>query len=285
MKDERKLMKQVKVANITLGEKNKPVLIAGPCVIESQSACLEAAGRIKEITSGIGIPFIFKSSFDKANRLSVESYRGPGLKKGLEVLRMVKDKFKIPVLSDIHCREEIVEASRVLDIIQIPAFLCRQTDIVVAAARTGKAVNIKKGQFLAPWDMQPIIRKVESAGNKKIILTERGVCFGYNNLVTDFRALAIMRSFGYPVIYDATHSVQLPGGKGDSSSGQREFVAPLARAAAAFGCDGIFLEVHADPDKALCDAANMISLRELPQILKEVKKISEAMAYGARSAR
>jgi len=278
-------MKQVKVANITLGEKNKPVLIAGPCVIESQSACLEAAGRIKEITSGIGIPFIFKSSFDKANRLSVESYRGPGLKKGLEVLRMVKDKFKIPVLSDIHCREEIVEASRVLDIIQIPAFLCRQTDIVVAAARTGKAVNIKKGQFLAPWDMQPIIRKVESAGNKKIILTERGVCFGYNNLVTDFRALAIMRSFGYPVIYDATHSVQLPGGKGDSSSGQREFVAPLARAAAAFGCDGIFLEVHADPDKALCDAANMISLRELPQILKEVKKISEAMAYGARSAR
>lgn len=253
------------------------VLFAGPCVIESEILCLETAKRIKEITQKLDIPFIFKSSFDKANRLSLDSYRGPGLKKGLEVLHKVKQKLKIPILSDIHCRKEIEEAKKVLDIIQIPAFLCRQTDIVVAAAKTGKVVNIKKGQFLAPWDILPIIRKVESTGNRKIIITERGVCFGYNNLVSDLRSLRIMQEFGYPVIYDATHSVQLPGGKGGCSGGQREFIAGLSRAAVAFGCDGLFLEVHPQPDKALCDGPNMISLKELEALLKQVKKIEAAL--------
>ena len=189
----------------------------------------------------------------------------------------MKEKLKVPVLSDVHCQKEIEEAKKVLDIIQIPAFLCRQTDIVVGVARTGKVINIKKGQFLAPWDILPIIKKIESTGNKKIIITERGFCFGYNNLVSDLRSLEIMRGFGYPVIYDATHSIQLPGGKGASSSGQREFVAGLSRAAVAFGCDGLFLEVHTNPDKALCDGPNMISLLELEKLLKQVKKIEAAL--------
>lgn len=258
------------------------VLIAGPCVIESEKLCLDAAKRIKDIASALDIPFIFKSSFDKANRLSLSSYRGPQLKKGLDVLHAVKQKIKVPILSDIHCQEQIAEAAKVLDIIQIPAFLCRQTDIVVAAAETGRVVNIKKGQFLAPWDMEPIIKKIESTGNKDILITERGVCFGYNNLVSDFRSLGIMRGFGYPVIYDATHSVQLPGGKGGVSGGQREFVAGLSRAAVAFGCDGLFLEVHPEPDKALCDGPNMINLKTLETLLRQVKKINEAIAYEMR---
>lgn len=270
-------MPKIIVNNIKIGGNNPLVLFAGPCVIESEILCLETAKRIKEITQKLDIPFIFKSSFDKANRLSLDSYRGPGLKKGLEVLHKVKQKLKIPILSDIHCRKEIEEAKKVLDIIQIPAFLCRQTDIVVAAAKTGKVVNIKKGQFLAPWDILPIIRKVEFTGNRKIIITERGVCFGYNNLVSDLRSLRIMQEFGYPVIYDATHSVQLPGGKGGCSGGQREFVAGLSRAAVAFGCDGLFLEVHPQPDKALCDGPNMISLKELETLLKQVKKIETAL--------
>ncbi|MDD4954264.1 MAG: 3-deoxy-8-phosphooctulonate synthase [Candidatus Omnitrophica bacterium] len=270
-------MRQITIRNIKISDKDPMVLIAGPCVIESEALCLEVASRIKEMAAKLGIPYIFKSSFDKANRLSVDSYRGPGLKKGLEILHKVKTRLKIPVLSDIHCQKEIAEASKVLDIIQIPAFLCRQTDIVVAAAKTGKVVNIKKGQFLAPWDILPIIKKAESSGNKQILITERGVSFGYNNLVTDFRSLSIMREFGYPVIYDATHSVQLPGGRGGSSGGQREFVGGLCRAAAAFGCDGLFLEVHPDPDKALCDAPNMINLKQLEQLLKQVKKIEAAL--------
>jgi 2-dehydro-3-deoxyphosphooctonate aldolase (KDO 8-P synthase) len=266
-------MHQVSVNNISIGDKSQMVLIAGPCVIESEKMTLDIAKRIKDITAKLGIPFIFKSSFDKANRLSIDSFRGPGLKKGLEVLHKVKQKLKVPILSDIHCQREISEAAEVLDVIQIPAFLCRQTDIVVAVAKTGKVVNIKKGQFLAPWDIMPIIRKAESSGNRKIIITERGVCFGYNNLVSDFRSLAIMREFGYPVIYDATHSVQFPGGKGASSGGQRQFVEGLSRAAAAFGCDGLFLEVHPDPDMAPCDGPNMISLKDLEKLLKQVKKI------------
>lgn len=270
-------MQQVNVKNIEIGDKNKLVLIAGPCVIESERLCLETGKRILDIAAKLSIPYIFKSSFDKANRLSLESFRGPGMKKGLEVLQKVKQRLKVPVLSDIHCAKEIPEAAKVLDIIQIPAFLCRQTDIVVAAARTGKVVNIKKGQFLAPWDILPIIKKAESTGNKQIIITERGVSFGYNNLVTDFRALAIMRSFGYPVIYDATHSVQLPGGKGGTSGGQREFVEGLSRAGVAFGCDGLFLEVHPDPDKAPCDGPNMIDLKQLERLLKQVKNIREAL--------
>jgi len=270
-------MRQVNAGNIKIGDKNPLVLIAGPCVIESEKLCLDTARIIKDIAQELGIPFIFKSSFDKANRLSIGSYRGPGLKKGLEVLSKIKQKIRVPVLSDIHCQSEIKEAAKVLDIIQIPAFLCRQTDIVVAAAKTGKVINIKKGQFLAPWDILPIIKKIESAGNNSILITERGACFGYNNLVSDFRSLAIIREFGYPVIYDATHSVQLPGGKGSSSGGQREFVAGLSRAAVAFGCDGLFLEVHPDPDKAPCDGPNMISLKELQGLLKQIRKIEAAL--------
>ncbi len=271
------MARDIKIGNIKIGGNNSLVLIAGPCVIESEAFCLNTAKKIKDIAQDLDIPFIFKSSFDKANRLSIDSYRGPGFKRGLEILSKVKQKIKVPVLSDIHCRSEIKEAAKVLDIIQIPALLCRQTDIVVAAAKTGKVINIKKGQFLAPWDILPIIKKIESTGNKSILITERGSCFGYNNLVSDFRALAIIREFGYPVIYDATHSVQLPGGKGSSSGGQREFVAGLSRAAVAFGCDGLFLEVHPEPDNAPCDGPNMIDLKELQRLLKQIKKIEAAL--------
>ena len=270
-------MHQVNVADIKFGDHYPLVLIAGPCVIESESFCLEAAAKIKNIASRLGIPFIFKSSFDKANRLSVGSYRGPGLKKGLAILKKVKTKLKVPILSDVHCVKDMPAAAQVLDIIQIPALLCRQTDLVLAAARTGKVVNIKKGQFLAPWDILPIIKKVESLGNKQILITERGVSFGYNNLVTDLRSLAIMRNFGYPVIYDATHSVQLPGGQGACSGGQKEFVAGLSRAAVAFGCDGLFLEVHPDPKIAPCDGPNMINFKELEDLLRQIKKIRQAL--------
>jgi len=270
-------MRQITVQNIKIGDRHPLVLIAGPCVVESERLCLETAKRIKDITHRLNIPYIFKSSFDKANRMSVDSFRGPGLKKGLDILAKVKNKLKIPVLSDIHCQREIAPAAEVLDIIQVPAFLCRQTDIVLAAARTGRVINIKKGQFLAPWDMLPIIKKAESTGNKKIIITERGVCFGYNNLVSDFRSLGIMRQLGYPVIYDATHSVQLPGGRGSSSGGQREFVEGLSRAAVAFGCDGLFLEVHPNPDMAPCDGPNMIDLKKLETLLKQAKKIEAAI--------
>lgn len=270
-------MRQVKVGKINFGDKYPLVLIAGPCVIESESACLSAARKIKDITAALGIPFVFKSSFDKANRLSLGSYRGPGLKKGLAILKKIKQELKVPILSDVHCAKDMPAAVCVLDIIQIPAFLCRQTDIMVTAGKTGKAVNIKKGQFLAPWDILPIIKKVESTGNKNILITERGVSFGYNNLVTDLRSLGIMREFGYPVIYDATHSVQLPGGKGTCSGGQSEFVAGLARAAVAFGCDGLFLEVHGEPQGAPCDGANMINFKELEALLKQIKKIRQAL--------
>jgi 2-dehydro-3-deoxyphosphooctonate aldolase (KDO 8-P synthase) len=270
-------MHQVNVGNIKFGDHYPLVLIAGPCVIESESSCLEAAGKIKNIAASLGIPFIFKSSFDKANRLSAGSYRGPGLKQGLAILKKVKAKLKVPVLSDVHCVKDIPASAVVLDIIQIPAFLCRQTDIVLAAARTGKVVNIKKGQFLAPWDILPIIKKVQSQGNKQILITERGVSFGYNNLVTDLRSLGIMRNFGYPVIYDATHSVQIPGGQGTCSGGQKEFVAGLSRAAVAFGCDGLFLEVHPDPKIAPCDGPNMINFKELEDLLKQIKKIRQAL--------
>jgi 2-dehydro-3-deoxyphosphooctonate aldolase (KDO 8-P synthase) len=264
---------EIKVGKVRIGAKNPLVLIAGPCVIESEAFTLVMAKKLKSVTEAVGMPLIFKSSYDKANRLSIDSFRGPGLKKGLDILAKVKQKLKLPILSDVHSREEIIEAAKVLDIIQIPAFLCRQTDLVVAAARTGKAVNIKKGQFLAPWDIQPIIKKAESVGNKSLIITERGFCFGYNNLVTDFRAIGIMRSFGYPVIYDATHSIQLPGGKGGCSGGQREFVSGLSRAAVAFGCDGLFLEVHSSPDNAPCDGPNMVDLKDLEELLRQIKRI------------
>ncbi|MCX5699509.1 MAG: 3-deoxy-8-phosphooctulonate synthase [Candidatus Omnitrophica bacterium] len=270
-------MHQVNLGKIKFGQGYPLVLIAGPCAIESESSCLAAAAKIKDIAASLDIPFIFKSSFDKANRLSVDSYRGPGLKKGLAILKKVKAKLRVPVLSDVHCVQDIPAAAQVLDIIQIPAFLCRQTDMVLAAARTGKVINIKKGQFLAPWDILPIIKKVQSVGNKRILITERGVSFGYNNLVTDLRGLGIMRQFGYPVIYDATHSVQLPGGLGACSGGQTEFVAGLSRAAVAFGCDGLFLEVHPDPKNAPCDGPNMINFKELEGLLKQIKKIRQAL--------
>ncbi|MDD5669530.1 MAG: 3-deoxy-8-phosphooctulonate synthase [Candidatus Omnitrophica bacterium] len=270
-------MKTVNVGKIRIGGGHPLVLIAGPCVIESEKSCLETAGKIKRIASDAGVPFIFKSSYDKANRMSRDSFRGPGLEQGLRILNKVKKTFHVPVLSDVHCSRELVEAQEILDIIQIPAFLCRQTDIIVQAAYTGKVVNIKKGQFLAPWDMQPIIKKAESAGNTSLILTERGVSFGYNNLVVDFRSLGIMRGFGYPVVFDATHSVQLPGGKGTCSGGQREFVSALSRAAVAFGCDALFLEVHPNPDMAPCDGPNMISLKELKQVLAQVTRIEKTL--------
>jgi 2-dehydro-3-deoxyphosphooctonate aldolase (KDO 8-P synthase) len=270
-------MKRVKIGKITIGENNPLVLIAGPCVIESQRHTLYMAEAIKDIVEKEKIPFIFKSSYDKANRLSLDSYRGPGLKTGLAILEKVKDKFGLPILSDVHCREEIEEARKVLDVIQVPALLCRQTDLVVGAAKTGRVINIKKPQFLAPWDMKNIVEKVERSGNGNILITERGTAFGYNNLVSDLRSLAILAEFGYPVIYDATHSVQIPGGRGRSSGGARQFVPALSRAAVAFGCAGLFLEVHDNPDKAACDGPNMIDLKALEKILKEVKKITQIL--------
>lgn len=268
-------MRKVHVKNVIIGG-NKPfALIAGPCVIESEDSTLAAAERLKKITSDLGIPFIFKSSYDKANRSSVKSYRGPGLREGLRILARCAREFDVPVLSDIHRFEEIGPAAEVLDILQIPAFLCRQTDFVVATARTGKVVNIKKGQFLAPWDIKNAAEKAASTGNENIIITERGVSFGYNNLVADMRSLPIIRDSGYPVVFDATHSVQLPGAGGTASSGDRKFVPHLTRAATAAGIDALFMEVHACPDKALCDGPNMLSLDELPALLEQVKEIDK----------
>lgn len=267
------MTKEINIAGAKIGAGNLPMIIAGPCVIENEDITFEAAQRLKEICSAAGLPFVFKCSYDKANRTSVKSYRGPGIEKGLRVLADIKSKLKIPVISDIHSIEEIKPASEVLDALQIPAFLCRQTDIVIAAAKTGKPVNIKKGQFLAPWDVKNIIEKFTSTGNQNVFITERGTSFGYNNLIVDFRAMPIMRSYGYPVIFDVTHSLQLPGGQGSSSGGQREFAEPLARAAIAVGVDGLFFEVHPEPDKALCDGPNMIRLDSIPQFLKTIKAV------------
>ncbi|MGE5893812.1 MAG: 3-deoxy-8-phosphooctulonate synthase [bacterium] len=248
-------------------------IIAGPCVLESQEITFESARRLKEICSSFDIPFVFKSSYDKANRTSINSYRGPGLTKGLKLLGDIKESFSIPVLTDVHSPLEANAASEVVDILQIPAFLCRQTDLIVSAAETGKPVNIKKGQFLAPWDVKNILAKFRSTGNDQITITERGTSFGYNNLVVDFRSLPILRSYGCPVIFDVTHSLQLPGGQGGSSGGQREFAFALARAAVAVGVDGLFLEVHPNPDQALCDGPNMINFDMLKRILKHLKAL------------
>lgn len=266
-------MREIKINEIRIGNSNPLLLIAGPCVIESERESYNTAKRLKEITAELNIPLIFKSSYDKANRTSIDSPRGPGLKKGLKILKKIKDKLNLPILSDVHKEDEIKDAAKILDVIQIPAFLCRQTDFVIAVAKTKRTVNVKKGQFLSPWDTKNIIKKIESTGNKNILITERGFSFGYNNLVADMRSIPIMRQFGYPVVFDATHSIQLPGGAGTSSGGQREFVAHLARAAAAVGCDGIFMEVHPCPDKALCDGPNMINLDKLFLILKQLKEI------------
>ncbi|MBU4128869.1 3-deoxy-8-phosphooctulonate synthase [bacterium] len=267
------MVKEVRVRDIKIGGDNPLVLIAGPCVIETEEETFQTAKRLKEIASELDIPFIFKSSYDKANRTSLKSYRGPGLKRGLEILGKIKKELNIPLLIDVHEREEVPTVSKVADILQIPAFLCRQTDFVLAVAKAGKPVNIKKGQFLAPWDVKNIIEKIESVGNKNILLTERGTTFGYNNLVVDMKSLPIMRSLGYPVIFDATHSVQLPGGRGIATGGNGEYIPHLARAAVACGVDALFLETHPNPDKALSDGPNMMEIEEVSKLLREVKEI------------
>jgi 2-dehydro-3-deoxyphosphooctonate aldolase (KDO 8-P synthase) len=263
----------VTIGSITIGHGHPLAMIGGPCAIEGEAFMLDLATRLRDITAKAGVPFIFKSSYDKANRTSIRSYRGPGLPEGLEILQKIKDVVGVPVLSDVHAVEEVKAAAEVLDVLQIPAFLCRQTDLVVAAAKTGKPVNVKKGQFLAPWDTQNIVEKVRSAGNEDVLLTERGASFGYNNLVADMRSLVVMRSFGVPVVFDATHSVQLPGGAGTASAGQREFVPYLARAAVATGCDALFMEIHPDPDHAPSDGPNMLRLEDLPALLAQVTQI------------
>lgn len=267
--------KEIIINKVKIGGSNPLVLIAGPCVIESEKILFLCAEKLLELTGRMKIPFIFKASYDKANRSSVDSYRGPGFKNGLKLLDKLKKEFKIPVTSDVHCREEIKEASEVLDMLQIPALLSRQTDFIVSAAKTKKIINVKKGQFLAPWEMKNVVSKIESAGNKNIILTERGTSFGYNNLVVDMRSLPCLRQTGYPVVFDATHSVQLPGGLGKSSSGQREFVPFLSKSAVGCGCDGIFMEVHVNPDKALCDGPNMLAIKDLSPLLEELMAIDE----------
>ncbi|MBP7231087.1 MAG: 3-deoxy-8-phosphooctulonate synthase [Syntrophaceae bacterium] len=251
------------------------VLVAGPCVLETEEAALDIAYFLKELTGKLQIPFIFKASYDKANRTSLRSYRGPGAEKGLKILENIKVKTGVPVLSDVHRFEEIDAAADVLDVLQIPAFLCRQTDFVMDVARKAKMVNVKKGQFLAPWDVSNIIEKIRDAGNENILVTERGASFGYNNLVFDVRSLPILRAMGYPVIFDATHSVQLPGGAGTASGGQRDMVPYLVRAAVAAGVDGVFMEVHPDPEKALCDGANSLYLNTLEELLTTLKKMDE----------
>ena len=265
-------VKEVKITDkITVGN-GKIFLIAGPCVIESEDLVMEVAKKMKEITDKLGINYIFKASFDKANRSSISSFRGPGIDKGLEILARVKDKYGVALATDIHEPWQCEKAKEVIDLLQIPAFLCRQTDLLVAAAETGKAVNIKKGQFLAPWDMKNVVNKFCEVGNENIMLCERGATFGYNNLVVDMRGLLEMRKFGFPVVFDATHSVQIPGGKGDSTGGNREYVYPLARAAVSVGVDGIFAEVHPDPDKGLSDGPNMLKLENVEGILTNLLK-------------
>ena len=266
-------MKQVTVGSTTFGSQQPLVLIAGPCAIEDEAMTLRIAERLKAITEEINCQLIFKASYDKANRTSVASFRGPGIDEGLRILERVKKDFELSVISDVHDISQVAAAAEVLDIIQIPAFLSRQTDLLVAVGETGKPVNLKKGQFLAPWDVEHGINKIASTGNEQILLTERGASFGYNNLVTDMRSLVIMREMGYPVIFDATHSVQLPGGAGGASSGQRQYVGALSRAAAATGIDGLFWEVHENPDQALCDGPNSLPLAQVKAMLQQVLAI------------
>ena len=249
------------------------LLIAGPCVIESEALVMDVCGKLIEITKRLKIPYVFKASYDKANRSSVKTFRGPGMQDGLKILAKVKKTYNVPILTDIHETWQVKESAEVADILQIPAFLCRQTDLLVAAGETGKTVNIKKGQFLSPLEMKNLCEKVASTGNHSILMTERGTFFGYNNLVVDFRSLPIMRSIGYPIIFDATHSVQRPGGAGQTSGGDREFVPYLAKAAVAVGCDGLFMETHPHPDKALSDGPNMVPLKEMEALLEQLIQI------------
>lgn len=268
----------VPVGPVRIGGGHSLALLAGPCAIEDEAHALRTAETLVRIAADAGVPFVYKSSYDKANRSSARSYRGPGLREGLRILRRVRETLGCPVLSDVHQPAEVPPAAEVLDLVQIPAFLCRQTDLVLACARSGRPVNVKKGQFLAPWDMQNVVEKLRSEGCEDVLLTERGTTFGYNNLVVDFRGLRVMQDLGVPVVFDATHSVQLPGGEGTRSGGERQYVEPLARAAVAFGVDAVFMEVHEDPDHAPSDGATMLALARLPRLLRELRAIGSALS-------
>ena len=273
------MIRPVRIGQWEIGADDKLLVVAGPCVIESEAHAMRMADSLKGLAQQKDIPFVFKASYDKANRTSIKSFRGPGLQEGLRILDRIKGELGIKVLSDVHSEGEVAAAAEVLDVIQTPAYLCRQTDFLLAVARAGKPVNVKKAQFLAPWDMKLVLEKILSTGNQDILLTERGACFGYNQLVSDMRSLKILRELGFPVLYDATHSVQLPGGRGSSSGGQREFVLPLARAAVAMRVDGVFIEVHDQPDMALCDGPNPLPLELLPEFFNQIstihKKVTE----------
>ncbi len=268
-----KMTKEIKIKNVKIGGENIFCLIGGPCIIENEEIVFQTAETLKNICEKHQIPLIFKASFDKANRTSINSYRGPGIEKGLEILNNVKEKLNIPITTDVHCIEQVEKVAKVVNLLQIPAFLSRQTDLIIEAGKTGKPVNIKKGQFLAPWDIKNIIEKFESTGNQNLLITERGVCFGYNNLVVDFTGIPLMRCLGYPVIFDATHSVQKPGGMGEKSGGNRDFVPYLAKAAIAVGVDGIFMEIHPEPENALSDGPNMLKLQDVEELLIILKNI------------
>jgi 2-dehydro-3-deoxyphosphooctonate aldolase (KDO 8-P synthase) len=277
--------KIVKVGPIQVGGGSPLAVIAGPCVIESEDAALRHAAALKERADRAGVPYIFKSSYDKANRSSASSFRGPGLEKGLRILASVKAKIGVPILTDVHEIEQVPAVKDVADVLQIPAFLCRQTDFVLAVARSGKVVNVKKGQFLAPWDMRNVLDKILATGNEQVLLTERGASFGYNNLVSDMRSLVVMRELGYPVVFDATHSLQLPGGLGNASGGERKYIPALARAGVAAGVDALFMEVHEDPDRALSDGPNSLKLEDFENLLKVVKQVDRLVkiAEGGQS--
>jgi len=265
-------------APLVAGSGQPLLLIGGPCALESEELARSVAGAMQEICGRLGISYVFKASFDKANRTSLSSYRGPGLEQGLATLARIRTEFSVPVISDVHEVSQVAAAAKVLDILQIPAFLCRQTDLLTAAAQSGKTVNVKKGQFVSPWDMENAVQKMRGVGGQKIMLVERGASFGYNNLVVDMRSLPVMRSFGCPVIFDATHSVQLPGGAGGSSGGQREFIATLSKAAMAAGIDGLFLEIHPNPDQALCDGPNSIALDKVEELLVQLLRVRSAVS-------
>jgi 2-dehydro-3-deoxyphosphooctonate aldolase (KDO 8-P synthase) len=266
--------REISIGNFRIGGNQPLVLIAGPCVIESEAHAFMMAERLAEIAARAKIPFVFKASYDKANRSSEQSFRGPGLTEGLRILQKIKERFQLPILTDIHEVSHAVAAAKVADVLQIPAFLSRQTDLLVAAGKTGRVVNLKKGQFLSPWEMANAVEKIAGTGNERVILSERGASFGYQNLVVDMRSFPILRKTGCPVVFDVTHSVQLPGGEGKSSGGQPEFIEPLARAGTAVGVDGVFLEVHENPAKALSDGTNALPLAELPALLGKLTQIA-----------
>lgn len=273
-------MNKVSLGKIVFGNPRQLVLISGPCVIESEQGAFKLARAIQKITAQFKLPYVFKASYDKANRSSIRSYRGPGMQEGLKILARIKKDLGVPVLTDIHTPEQAEPAAEVADILQIPAFLCRQTDLLVAAARTGKIVNVKKGQFLSPWEVKNIVHKLEECGTKKILLTDRGSSFGYNNLVSDFRGIPVMRSFNYPVVFDATHSVQIPGGQGNSAGGAPQFIPTLSRCAVVAGADAVFMEVHENPSQALSDGANALALKKLGSILQQLVVLKKVVAAG-----